>query len=81
MIGASKLLVRLTVRMRACCLSSLDEEMAICVFGAGEPERARLMRAPPGGEALRLDMAKTGERGGEESEHDEGRDEREYARP
>ena len=29
MIGASKLLVRLTVRMRACCLSSLDEEMAI----------------------------------------------------
>ena len=29
MIGASKALVRFTVRMRACCLSSLDEEMAI----------------------------------------------------
>ena len=56
MIGASKLLVRFTVRMRACCRSSFDDEIAIWVSGAGEPERARLMRAPPGGDAPRLDM-------------------------
>lgn len=57
MMGASRLLVRLTVRMRACCLSSLEEEMAICVFGAGEPERALLMSTPPGGgDAPRFDM-------------------------
>lgn len=55
-MGACRLLVRFTVRMRACCLSSFEDEIAICVFGAGDPERARLIRAPPGGDALRFDI-------------------------
>ena len=42
--------------MRACCLSSLDDEIAIW-FATGEDERVRFTRAPCGGEALRLDMA------------------------
>lgn len=56
-MGASKLLVRFTVRMRACCLSSLEDEIAIW-FAGGDWDRTLLMRTPPegGGDALRLDM-------------------------
>jgi hypothetical protein len=58
MIGASRLLVRLTLRIRPFCRSSLPDEMAIW-FRAGEFERARLMRVPSvdgGGEAPRFDI-------------------------
>ena len=56
-MGASKLLVRFTVRMRACCLSSLEDEIAIW-FAGGDWDRTLLMRTPPegGGDALRFDM-------------------------
>ena len=80
MIGASRLLVRLTVRMRACCLSSLEEEMAIWVSGAGEPERARFMSTPlGGGDAPRFDMVEYmcwGRWGGGDGERERGRGER-----
>ena len=59
MMGASKLLVRFTVRTRPCCRSSFEDEMMIW-FATGEDERARLMIALPcgGGEALRFDILK-----------------------
>lgn len=86
-MGASKLLVRLMVRMRPCSLSLFPEEMAIWVLGAGDPERARLMSAPPGGgDAPRFDMLRDerecgdDERGYEESEQTSKRDSRADAR-
>ena len=56
-MGASKPLVRLTVRMRACCLSSLDDEMAIWLEG-GDCDLTLLISTPPdgGGDAVRFDM-------------------------
>ncbi len=50
------------------------------MLGAGEPERARLIRAPPGGgDAPRLDMF-DGEREGGDDEREAKRDEREDRR-
>jgi len=56
MMGASRLLVRFTVRMRPFCRSSFDEEMAIWLDG-GVEERTLFIRMPAGGgEAPRLDI-------------------------
>lgn len=56
-MGASRLLVRFTVRMRACWRSSFEDEMAIWLVGPGEDSRVLLMRVPGGnGEAARLDI-------------------------
>lgn len=86
-MGASKLLVRLMVRIRPCSLSLFPEEIAIWVLGAGDPERARLMSAlPGGGDAPRFDMLRDeregsdDERGYEESEQTSKRDSRADAR-
>jgi len=55
-MGASKLLVRWTVRIRPLLRSSLDDEIAIWFVGGGVA-RARFISAPVGGEALRFDIA------------------------
>ena len=54
-MGASKLLVRWTVRMRPLLRSSLDDEIAIWFVGGGVA-RAFFTSAPLGGEALRFDI-------------------------
>lgn len=54
-MGASKLLVRWTVRIRLLLRSSLDDEMAIWFVGGGVA-RAFFTSAPAGGVALRFDM-------------------------
>lgn len=58
MIGASRLLVRLTLLMRAFCRSSFEDEIAIW-FRGGVFERALLTRVPSvdgGGEAPLFDI-------------------------
>jgi hypothetical protein len=56
MMGASKLLVRCTVRMRPLFLSpSPEEEMAIWFEGGGVP-LARFINAPEDGEPARFDI-------------------------
>lgn len=55
-MGASRLLVRLTVRMRAWFRSSFDCEMIICCSSGSAEERALLIRAPPGGDPGRFDI-------------------------
>ena len=54
-MGASRLLVRFTVRMRPFDRSSLDEDIAIWFVG-GVKGRAFLMRAPSEGEEARFDI-------------------------
>lgn len=53
-MGASRLLVRFTLRTKP-FWPSLPEEMVTCLVW-GSLERALLISTPPGGEALRLDM-------------------------
>jgi len=57
-MGASRLLVLCTVRIRPLFLSSFDEEIAIWLDGGGVAF-ARLTRAPPGvGEGPLFDILK-----------------------
>ena len=54
-MGASSALVRLTVRMRPFCRSSLEDDTTSCVVG-GVDDRDRLMRTPCGGDAALFDI-------------------------
>ena len=57
-MGASRLLVRFTVRINACSRSFPEDEMMSWDVFWGSEERLLFMRVPwAGGDALRFDMA------------------------
>ena len=57
-MGASRLLVRVTERMRPCCRSLFDEEMMSCWLVSASDDRALLTRTPSCCSAPRFDMGK-----------------------